>query len=435
MEAVKNAENKESVLQKGKNTLKTAIKGGDLGYYPLIALVWCQTILVQYLRAAIGGFFGGYTPADIIIGALYVLSAMFLVRSISEDIRMTDVLAVIGIAASYGLSCWFYLSENQYLGDCTYTFLCECLPLIFVGMIIDFDRVKKFLYWLSVATIVAFFVYTIIMGEGKEISEYDWQEDMDSAYKLLPHILLVTLFMFEKPNLFNIVISILSTVLLVSLGTRGPVLFLIAYLGVYIVVFKNTKSSVRVKAVLLAIVVFIIYNFRSFISFLQTLFRRFGMSNRIIARLLENDLTYSSGRDELYSKTFAAIEENPIMGYGYAGDRPILDGIYSHNIAIEFWVSFGIIVGTIALGFVVYFVLRGLFSCKNSYERGFMFLLIVCGFAKLFLSGSFLNERFFFLLLGYSIRCIRKKKAMLADNLIENSEKQSVYIKPKFKLK
>lgn len=85
-------------------------------------------------------------------------------------------------------------------------------------------------------------------------------------------------------------------------------------------------------------------------------------------------------------------------------------GVYAHNIALELWVEFGVIIGTIVLVALIVTFLRGYLCSTSSAEKGLIIVLICSSFLKLFLSGSFMDDRWFFALIGLCVGAIRKSK-------------------------
>lgn len=137
---------------------------------------------------------------------------------------------------------------------------------------------------------------------------------------------------------------------------------------------------------------------------------KLGLSIRIFAKFFEGDFFVSSSRNRIIEVLFEKISEKPVLGYGIAGDRTLVGG-YSHNLAVELWVSFGIIIGTILLGVLFFICIKALIkSRKNNVDNMAILLLICCGLINLFLSGSYLSAPYLFLLIGLCISVIRKSK-------------------------
>ena len=134
-----------------------------------------------------------------------------------------------------------------------------------------------------------------------------------------------------------------------------------------------------------------------------------GLSIRIFDKLLSAGQGDSSGRDVLAEKLFASVNEHFLFGTGLCSDRMTV-GVYAHNIALELWVEFGVIIGTAILVALVITFLRGYIVSDSSAEKGLIITLICSSFLKLFLSGSFMDDRWFFALIGICVGAIRLSK-------------------------
>ena len=59
---------------------------------------------------------------------------------------------------------------------------------------------------------------------------------------------------------------------------------------------------------------------------------------------------------------------------------------------------------------LVIILFRGYLAAKDEGEKGLIFSLICASFCKLFLSGSYLDERLLFFLIGMCVYAMRKSK-------------------------
>ena len=141
---------------------------------------------------------------------------------------------------------------------------------------------------------------------------------------------------------------------------------------------------------------------------LRFLFLFLGMSTRVLDRLAAGDFLESAGRDYLAERLLQAIEDKMILGYGLGGDMVLVNS-YSHNLVIELCISFGAIVGGLLLLVVIFLLIKGWLGAKEKNEKILLLALMCTGFLKLFISSSFMLEGMLFLLLGVSIRLMRKR--------------------------
>ena len=140
------------------------------------------------------------------------------------------------------------------------------------------------------------------------------------------------------------------------------------------------------------------------------------MSTRVFQTFLgefSSGTSLDSGRLEIQKELIRQIKINP-FGYGLGGDR-VFTGWYAHNIFLELIVQFGIFIGGFLCVFLVYIVISSLRKARAEMQILSILLLFICtGLIKLLISGSYLIEPYFFLLLGFAIS-IRRDKNLISD--------------------
>lgn len=103
------------------------------------------------------------------------------------------------------------------------------------------------------------------------------------------------------------------------------------------------------------------------------------------------------------------ILNNNLWGHGIFGDRYFLDGTYAHNIFLEVWLDFGIILGTLVLLFLIVFITK---TFLRSNDKKLFLLFFSLGFMPLLVSGSYLISIMFSILIGFLIMSNKQKKWM-----------------------
>lgn len=209
----------------------------------LIWMIWTQTILMQYVRAAVMRIpvMGSYP--DAVMTTLYII----VIALALPEFRLSpkDILFVLGFSAVFVLECLF--QENPYLDAYFPKFLITTLPLYFVGVALseyeNEDNVIYHLYILSVVTIIINFIYKVVFGTPMDAVVSQYQGDMDLAYNLLPHCCLVAFYARKKTNIFNIALTIFGAFYLLMLGTRGAALILLINIAWNIVSGNNSKKN------------------------------------------------------------------------------------------------------------------------------------------------------------------------------------------------
>ena len=193
------------------------------------------------------------------------------------------------------------------------------------------------------------------------------------------------------------------------LGTRGAALILLINIAWNLVMGQTSRKTItRIIVLCCGVAAFLASSlYDSAILWMYKMAQRFGLSIRVFDKLLQGVQMGSSGRDVLQEKLLASIREHLFLGTGLSSDR-LIAGTYAHNIAIEFWVDFGVFIGSVLLIAVVFIMCRGFFLSKDNNEKGLVMTLICAGFMKLLFSGSYLSHALFFLMLGVCVGVSRK---------------------------
>lgn len=381
-------------------------------FYFFLILFWGQDIVFTYAKAfllripiikLVANYFFPFCMTVCIL-----LSIEYLVKKISWK----DIIFIIVFLAIYIVQMIFYQKNGEYLGAVSETLFLYVLPLYFVGLCIDVNKHLNTLYIMSIINVWMFVVYHILFEEAVTASQASYHSSLHQAYILLPQLLVIFGYMLQKMNYINVITAVVGFVFLIMCGNRGTVVLLLLYIFIYLMFLLEKRKRWGIYLAVGALSVYVIYSFNKLIVAMRLLFVRFGVSTRILDRLASGDFFDSSGRDNIAETLLQAIHENPIWGYGIASDRVITEGSYAHNLALELWTSFGIVVGSILLLAIINIIAYGWIKAQDVKNRFFLLVLFVSGFLKLFISSTYLAEGLFFMLLGFCVQQIRKRKTV-----------------------
>ncbi len=359
-----------------------------------LCLIWANYTLVKFIRAVLIRIPYIKDIREHILIYFFLLVLVFSIPHMLRNIDPKTVILYFFVFGIYILNLIIYPENQVALEDNIVPFLFKALPLIFVGATVDLKKHYKLLYGLSLASIIATFIHLII--EPSNVSE----GNMSSSYHLLPHVCLVIAATLSKINVVNLLGSIVGVITIFSFGTRGPIFCILFLILAYIFIYKNIRKNMFFYILTIALILYIMFFYDDILKLLLSLIERWGMSTRVLDILLYGDILDSNGRDIIQGKLLEAVKDN-WFGYGIAGDRAIA-GAYSHNILIELLVSYGIVLGTIIFVLPIFFTIKILLRRRKeqSIETGFILALIAANYIKLFMSGSYLNEQFLYLLMG-----------------------------------
>lgn len=381
-----------------------------LPVYLLIAVLWSNDYLLQYARIITARLPIISSVSVYLIPTIYAAAILLALPFLK--VYASDIVFIASVLMVYVISPVIHPETHMIWSNQASRFLLTVIPFYFLGnyilTYIRMERLLKYLYVLSIATIMAKILYFFVFDYGRS-NEWAGAGEMDQAYKLLPHICLVCYYVIKKPTAINMSVLAISSAYLLFLGNRGSVLILVICAALLYLLTSPTKHRILIASVIVLVVVTVIFSplFDVIIQTLEEIASQLGMSIRIFEKLEEGSLTDSSGRDLQAENIHAALANQPILGLGLYGDR-VLNGTYAHSIFRELWVDFGYLFGSLIFVLMLG-VFFGAFRYTQSNElKAFLIILMGNGFFKLFFSGSYLTEDMFFYVLGMAAAMIRQ---------------------------
>ncbi len=114
--------------------------------------------------------------------------------------------------------------------------------------------------------------------------------------------------------------------------------------------------------------------------------------NRTLLMLSSDNFFSDNGRFKIYREVWSSLKENLFTGLGIYGDRPIVSQIlvfgYCHSIILEFWVNYGIVIGTLLLLAFVFISFRMIFVEPNRL-LSLLYTVFFASSMELLLSSSY----------------------------------------------
>lgn len=277
------------------------------------------------------------------------------------------------------------------------------LTALFIYSIRDIKQFSKILLFISRVSLFIALLYIIaynlspLRTPGEEYS-------MSFGYSML----LPAMFLFTQKSLVDKFSSLIFLALILLGGSRGPVIVLVTFYIVHLFLFGSTKEWKRLVP----------FAILAFVSLVILLPKYVDLeSSRTIRLLMGGELiSHDSGRGEnVYAVVRPHIMERPITGWGIGADRFFLDGFYSHNVFLEIYLHYGIVIGTFIFGWFFLWCLRTYSSKKlKRIDNGkVMFIMMfLYGFVPLLVSSSYLIEFRVAVMAGYFLWLARHMKSM-----------------------
>jgi len=205
----------------------------------------------------------------------------------------------------------------------------------------------------------------------------------------------------RKINPIFLLLTIISSTVLFWSGSRGGVIAFALSIS-FVFSLSQTKNYTGLWSILLCIAA------GGVISLL--LYLPAG-SYVIFARISqnlgqENIASMSSGRTELWHTTYSYILERPLTGYGYLPHKNLVGFNHgsAHNIILDAWLWFGLIIGSlfILLGMMLWLKAFVFFRKINDQYISALFCVVTTLFAYSLVSGPYART---FPLLLFAISC------------------------------
>lgn len=384
----------------------------------LIIFMW-SVALWGYVNAFVLRAIGIKEIVGYVIPTVIIIWALVSAKCLSKFIRLSDVFFVFICILVYFTHYVLFPANMVRLDEYVLIFIFSSLPFYFVGVSSDINKLWDWFYLISLFVIAMQLFESLVFkpSVGQSTFVDGAKESMYVAYKILPYILYVIGDTFVKFNVVGLLAAILGTGFLISCGSRGPVIMVILFSCLYVLFLKTRKGNrFRLITIVSLLVLFLVTNLDVLILELADIFENIGMSTRVLDLFVAGSFGESEGRDFIRERVLNGIRNMGPLGLGIGGDW-VLSGSYAHNIVLEFLCSFGCFFGTVLIAALLVLFCRAYKYCCSIKEKCFFFVLVICGFAKLMLSYTYLDEPMFFMLIGYCVGIIRRNRRYYLTSL------------------
>ena len=342
--------------------------------------------------------------------ALLLLAIPTIVKALNKNVIIAGAFVVGGLLLHYSV----YSDSGEYIWGsdpmAIFTFspqtLLAAVPYMLIGLAVtDMRKLGDILH--SVARIGIVFgalSYIVTISAGLEL-QYD---DMNQAYAVcVMNCILIT--GYRKYDAFFLIAGVLSNVLA---GTRGAIVALLVAILLKLVLLQTNKrkKALGVTGSAAAIILMNTKLPEIILGGVSDLFAAFGVAElRLVDYARDGLLMDTAGRDDIMRTLMDKVWENPVFGYGLGADRSFTKNeMYAHNMVVEMWIAFGLVLGTVIVAWMGY----RLFKAMTKTEKTTCMLiagLFSSVVIKLLFSSSFIYSKELFLLLGLCLATATEK--------------------------
>ena len=375
----------------------------------LFLLAITEKSLFRYVLLVLDIATGTELIRDIVLHTTYIIIIAQCLRK-GCKFRVSDIGIMVFVILAIFLTWLIYpdniekymFGEQQFWATVFPLFRFFIVGLFIIPKAETLDLMGK----VSCIAILVETLFVIFYLRGSDLQNHD---DMSRAYFMLLNVMLVINYAFDKRTFVGIGMTVVGIVLLLSMGTRGPIMIVLAFIAAKIFQMSTSKGS---RGVLISVLLVLMWFVNSpywnlALLFLQNFLGSLGMSTRVIDLTITGEtLTYYSERDEIAELVISKIKERPFEGWGVYGEWQFV-GWNAHNMYLEVLNHYGVLLGGIILLWLVFLSIRAFFVSKIPSVRSLVLLLMCYVFVRGVFAGGFLSFPTF-LLIGFCLQVCRK---------------------------
>ena len=281
------------------------------------------------------------------------------------------------------------------------------IPLLLIFLLdIDLKKFTKIFYVYNIINILLYLIYFLFNSNGL-VKDY-----MTFGYYSIFSISYIILYSFYNKHYKIMICALVITPLIIINGNRGIILVL----GVLIfsMILTSTKMSIFKKLVIFISIMVLLSN----ISSIAKAILDFSVSNFNISRTYSINNLYNmlegekaedvlGSRYDIYMQAIKEIKKHLFLGMGIAGFQSQY-GYFPHNIFLDVYSTFGIIMGTIYILYIVFLGVKMYKISKLDIQVKIMFLFMLSNLMKLMLSKTFVYDAVIWLYISFGNLIITK---------------------------
>ena len=242
---------------------------------------------------------------------------------------------------------------------------------------------------------------------------------MTFAYMIVTPIMICAISVIQGRKL-NLLWAVIGYILILVGGCRGALLTVSLFFLFCFIKFFTTRGKAKtfiIKCIVALMVILVLINLNNILNGMALILEGFGYKSRVFASLTgtsyggeTNTFFSGDGRNDIWKMSWNHVR---VVGYGLFGDRTVVkneynNASYAHNWLLEMLVSFGWILGLLAIAFVLWIVLKSIIVANRSKNTTLVLLsyAVFCIImVKHFISASFASsiDFWFYLGIGYCI--------------------------------
>ena len=240
---------------------------------------------------------------------------------------------------------------------------------------------------------------------------------MTVAYNILPHCVCCFAYaLMIRERRYFLYFLILFSILF--LGARGALFGCLLTIVFAMILDENSKGKTMVRYGIYSLFLVIVIEGISsdnVIDFLST----YNLNARTMMLFFSDEGIFNmTNRDSFYLQGLESLSNFPLLIRGYGGNIVFYkdlfggdEGTYAHNIFLELFLDYGLIIGGILVLWFIYYVMRSFFIVlkSNQYVKIAYLSFFVCWLIPMLVSSSYTSGYHIWLSCGIIVNMVHNK--------------------------
>ena len=287
----------------------------------------------------------------IVSKASKIILLLLLVCNIKAILRrMTGekILGLLFVALLFLVS--FCVTKDRDLLRSWFLHYClTVLPIMVVVSCIDDHKVLlDSLVWVS--RIIAFCAVALLFSHNRKWTDYS----MGLANALTLPAVMLLYGAYRSKNIVDLLLAGATTLVIFVLGSRGALLGIMVFFLMLLAIGCNRKDRRLISILFIVLICLALAFWRPLLTWIDAVLDKAGSGSRTIKLLLNGKVLYLTSRDRIYTDIQAELMTHPFAIRGIGGEVPFITFVYAHNLVYELLMDFGVILGGIAVLYILY---------------------------------------------------------------------------------
>lgn len=159
---------------------------------------------------------------------------------------------------------------------------------------------------------------------------------------------------FRSKSVVDLLLAGATTFVILVLGSRGALLGIMVFFLLLLAVGCSRRDRRLISIVCIALICLALIFWKPLLTWAESLLTRIGTGSRTLHKLLNGEALALNGRDRLFNQMNAEFMARPFAIRGIGGELPFITYAYAHNFIYELLMDFGVILGGIAVLYILY---------------------------------------------------------------------------------